>query len=518
MSFIEETKKYATEVASAALNAFEQQARGDLEAPNGDDNVRLYTAKGGSAVTLASTTTSASVIYDPESSLRNGQLNVVVYGRNSAGTVTEEQHVNLGRPTSEFLSVGCLSSGLKVFNSSGVDVIGGTQTAAVLTSIPRDVATISSTDVANACASHDRDMASGVVSREDSTLTIAMTEHFGKKMALSRSNTTSNVVSRKWDDAVGSRRTTSGQTLGFTADTDMTVGTTDLTSAQILAGDQTKFIVDTDRLDSANNPLTLATYNVEASAYIEMSTVAVNNNGQTYDAMLIALDAAGNVLDTSTIRDRGSTSTGAVFDMVFSGSVSSSTVPIHRVVMSVFKSSQAMDDVIAAAQSVAVVTAREETADIAARPIHVCVLEGLNASATLNLSSTAVLTGVPDSTNVFIGSAQEAPRVFDTNAVEVFLKSVSRVLPRAFTVSGHRAVTHEIKAFYEGEEVDMSFKAMSFKPIAEGIKKIGKVAKGMTPEIEMALRGAGSMLSPMPGVAGVAGRGMLAGAEVARRI
>uniref|UniRef100_A0A2V0RBK0 Uncharacterized protein n=1 Tax=viral metagenome TaxID=1070528 RepID=A0A2V0RBK0_9ZZZZ len=477
MSSIEQTKAYAVAVAEASLGSFTKQARGDLEAPNGDENVRLYTAKGGSAVTLASDTTSAAVVFDPESSLRNGQMNVVVYERNASNAVAAVQTVSLGRSTNEFLSAGILSSGLKVFNSSGVDVIGGTQTAAVLTAVPRDISTITTTDVANFCSNHERDLVSGVVSREDSTMTMCMTDHFGKKMSLSRSNTLGNVVERSWDSSIGTRLTTEGENLMKVGSRTMVATASGATNAEILANENRR-LIDTNFLSAGNNPLTLATYNATVEARIVMNDPGSAVAQFKINVRALGVDAAGTVVAEVNLTDILTTAASSVYTFSAATTLTSATTPIHRVILGLVSTSSDVTDTLRAADSSAVVKAFEETADIPARPIHVCVFEGLNASATLNINSTAVMTGVPDSTNVFISSAGSVSRVvYDTNLVEMFLRSVSRVLPRAHTITGHGAMEKAVMAVFGSEDIKLSFQAMSFGDVIKKLSGAGKFAK-----------------------------------------
>jgi hypothetical protein len=516
MSLVERTKDYATEVALTALNAFDRQGRGDLEAPNGDENVRLFTAKGGSAVTLSSTTTSAAVVYDPESTLRNGQLAAMIYERNSANKCTNVQRVTLGRSTDEFLSAGILSSGLKVFNSSGVDVIGGTQSAAVLTSVPRDISTVTTTDIANFCSNHNRDLVSGVVSREDSTLTMAMTEHFGKKMALTRKNTLGNVIQRTWDEGISSRRTTSGSTFTFDVDTTMDIGATTRTDAEILADTDAGAalrLVDTDRLDGDKNPLTLACFRADVDVTALILDPDATDASQFMMFVILGLNAAGTVISRREVQIRMSVTDNHKFAFRVSGTASSDSEPLARVVVGGIRTVGDISDKIVAAETSGVITAYEETSDISARPIHVCVLEGINASATLNISTTAVITGVPDSSNVFISTRPDnESAVVDSNAVEMFLKSMTRVLPRAFTVGGHSIVDKKVRAMYGDEAVMLAFKAMSFGDVGKAIKKVGLAAKAAAPQVKALLEEAlpvigqyGEMASMLPGPVGRAG-------------
>jgi len=534
MSITERTKHYAIAVAEASLNAFTHQARGDLPAPGNAENVKLYTAKGGSAVTLAAGTDSAAVVFDPESSLRNGQLNVAVFERDS-GVVTRVQHVNLGRSSEEFISVGVLSSGLKVFNSSGTDVIGGTQTGTVLSSVPREVSTITSTDLSNFCPNHERDLASGVVSRDDSTMTMALSNHYGTKMCLARSNTMGNIVRRTWDDGIATRRQTAGQSLGptATATTYNVLTSTPRSDAQILAelsqgggSIAGSNIMDTANLTDANNPLTLATYSVEFSSTAIFTDAAAADPDYRQGYVALALDAAGTIIASKEMRVIRNATNAKDFEMACSGSISSSTVPISRFILAIRDESTAQGTLnLTGVFSHARLTALEETADIPARPIHITVLEGLNASATLNINSFAVLTGTPDSTNVFIGSSPTTDEVYDINAVEIFLRSITRVMPRAFTVSGHGAYNTQLKAMYGDEEMGVAFQAMSFEQVSERVKRMGTLAKKGAKEIAQAvaeiephLQKAGYVMSRLPGPAGAAGSAMMAGSALAREL
>uniref|UniRef100_A0A2V0RLM8 Uncharacterized protein n=1 Tax=viral metagenome TaxID=1070528 RepID=A0A2V0RLM8_9ZZZZ len=534
MTVLEDTKRYAIDIAEASLNAFQKQARGTIQAPANAENVRLFTAKGGSAVTLASTTDSACVIFDPEATLRNGQLNVVVYERD-AGVVTAVQSVNLGRPSEEFLSAGVLSSGLKVFNSSGVDVIGGTQSAAVLSSVPRDVSTMTSTDLSNFCPNHERDLASGVVSREDSTLTLALTSHYGTKMCLARQNTQGNLVQRVWDDGIGARRTTSGQSLGPSAVTvfDALTGTA-RSDAQIIAGlasdGSTSMagtnLIDTANLDAANNPLTLATFSASFEGTFSFVGPNTGDTNFTMDMTALALDAAGVVITSLEMRDVKPITSGENFIIRASGSLTSATLPIHRVIFAVRDESTTLSNLdFSPADSSTKITAFEETSDLPARAVHATVLEGLNASATLNLGSFAVLTGVPDSTNVFISQSSSDDTVYDDNAVKLFLRSITKVMPRAFTIDGHSSFTRELTAMYGSEETTVAFQAMSFAKTADRVKKLAKIAKSagrdmarVLAELEPMMDVAGASMSMLPGPAGMAGTAMASGANLSRRM
>jgi hypothetical protein len=369
-------------------------------------------------------------------------------------------------------------------------------------------------------------MVSGVVSREDSTMTMSMTEHFGKKMSISRSGMLSNVVLREWDDGIGSRETTLGSSLSPVVDTTITYlpGTGAVTTATALLN-PTQLIVDSDRLDNDKNPLSLATYHASVTGYCRFDDPGASATFFQATFRIIALDAAGNVLAENDVRDITSISSASDLDMTFSGDVTSTTVPIARVVVALIQTNPAITEVLMSGDSNSKfkLSAFEETSDIAARPIHVCVLEGLNSAATINIGSTAVLTGVPDSTNVFISSANAVPKIYDFNAVDIFLKSITRVLPRAFTTAGHGLVERRVVGLYNDEEVEISFRAMSFGGMTNKITKMYDAAKALGRDIQDVAKhleeplGAGAeALSMLPGTAGAVGRGMAVGANAAR--
>jgi hypothetical protein len=317
----------------------------------------------------------------------------------------------------------------------------------------------------------------------------------------------------------------------------MNVPDASLTDAQIaaeLAASPTYFggatpatggrvFLDTARLSAANNPLTLATYTVDVNAYLQWQAADRDVPAYFISAKVYAMDAAGTIVDTSNVDDRVNIDTQA-FDASFRCTLKSTTTPIARVAaVAVYNNSNMTTDLVSNGQTHMVVTAYEETADVPARPIHVTVLEGLNLGATLNLSSFAVLTGVPDAANVFISpSTTSTESVYDDNAVEMFLKSVSRSMPRAFTIAGQESTGRQLQAFYGDEKLEVAFKAMSFSEVGSELKRIGKYAKRGTKELMHVMReleplmDRGSAMAGLPGPAGFIGSGMAAGASLAR--
>jgi len=538
---VDKTESYALEVAETVMSPFSRQATGGLEAPMADENVRLYSAKGGSAITVANNTTSAVVIFDPEATLRNGQFRVTIIERDSADTINAVKSIAMGRKATDFQAVGVVSSGLKCFNSSGTDVVGGTQSAAVLTSVPRDVSKITSSDLANFCNNHERDLVSGVTSREDATATVSISEHFGKRMALVRDNTLSNVIQRTWDDGIDdtasggvNRRATAGYTSTFhdaAGAAALLWDATATTFATAIADPLKYFLVDSSRLDEDKNPLTFATYS--ASVKLHVRTGGVTNVTDVFylSFAVYGLDADNKVVASNLVsRDIYNLDQHRT-NYAIDATVSSSTVPIHRVVIQAILQSPNMTtpaDAIDVGDSTCAITAYEETADVPGRAVHFCVFEGLNSNATINISSAATMAGIPDSSNVFIGSVGGTrPDVYDDNAVSMFLKSVSRVVPRAYTVAGLDTVEREVKAMYGNKEVSVAFQAMSFGRIAQGVKDLGKKAKmpakmisaNVMQPMERTAGEVASMLDRLPGAqAAMAAQALRVGSDVSQSL
>jgi hypothetical protein len=281
----------------------------------------------------------------------------------------------------------------------------------------------------------------------------------------------------------------------------------------MLAANPGLIVLDTARLTNERNPLTFATYEAQFEAYIGFAAHTADG-AVAFNYRCFALDAAGAVIQEIRGDDRGSIKANSKFDSTVTGAFKSTTVPIHRVV--VFMAAQTgfvISESLEATVTKSKVTALEETSDIPARYIHTCVLEGLNAGATININSTAVLTGVADSTNVFIGAANDQSDAFaiDTNAVNVFMSSISRVMPRAFTSEGHQMLTRTVTGMYNDESVGVAFQAMSFSDVQRAVKRVGKVAKMAKSELEHyapMIEDVGAKLSLLPGPVGTVGSAM----------
>lgn len=497
-----DTEDYAYEVASYAINPFSSQVSGSVLAPMNDDNSRLFSSKGGASVILGNATRSAVVMFDPEGSLRNGQLRAIVYERNAADTVVAQQTVPVGRASSDFLAAGVCSAGMKVANTSGIDTISGTQTAGVLLSVPRDVTTMSGTDLTNFSLDHERDLAMNVVSRDDSTMTVATTPHFGSRMSMTRTNTNANVIRRSH---------TSSTVVGENMIADNgTVLPQYATVADALAGSSALLALDTGRLGTANNPLTLATYSADISMTLVVSDTDAPNASGTFNIhvrfKIVALDAANNVLDTDEVYySQPETLQNQNMAYVVQSSLASNTSPIHRIIVYTIDIASAaaltVSNPTGQKQSAAVVTAFEECSDIPVRPIHFCILEGVNAGASLSINAGGLIAGVPDSDNAFISTGLNATgKVVDSNLVGMFLKSVARSLPRAYTLDGHGAVERQITGFFNEKEMSLALRAMSFDTISRAVKKTTKLAK----KARKAVSGAVEVLEPFLEAGGAA--------------
>uniref|UniRef100_A0A2V0RC10 Capsid n=1 Tax=viral metagenome TaxID=1070528 RepID=A0A2V0RC10_9ZZZZ len=462
-----DTLHYARTVAKACVNPFSSGLRGSLQAPGYNKRVRLYTAPGSQSVTMAANTTSAVVIFDPEASLRAGQMTVQVIERTSANAINASTSINVGRASTDFTSAGVVSSGLTVQNTSGQDTISGFQTACVLSSVPEDLNQISSTDLLNATSDRERDAAQ-IVCKEDATTTVSFTEHLGEKRALLRAGRLGNIVRRTLNDnATQFTNTAGGEIRGFGRQGgDHTLEIYANAAAVLAETDFTKHL-----FRSADNPTdihSLGTYAVEGSFRMSSENVAADS---LRIISFIAVDAANNLLQEKVVNAVQGASSQALSDNIaYHFDLQSTTLPIANVIISVRQGN------LQAKAMECTITSIEEVADIPDRAVQVCVIEGINAGATITCNAGAVLSGVPDSENALISGLSSQEFVYDMNLVKLFINELAYNFQHAFTGRGYDMTEKQTEELTSRPEMEMALFAMSFGKIGRAFKQVAKAA------------------------------------------
>lgn len=553
----EATNSYVQSLTKLATDPFDVNSRGELSAPMNEPNVALYTASGSESVTLQTSgtaSTSAVVVFDPEATLRNGQSAAYVIERFQSGgvfTVNAVTQIAIGRPSSDFTSAGVFSGGLAIENTSSVDTIAGFQTQAVLYSVPGDLVNITSTDLRNATTDSEQDLAQANC-REDGTTTIAFPYHYGQKMALMRPNTSSHETRRTYTtirtvrpggsifgNGIVSNVGVDGATQTGTGigeiDHDKRIG--DSVSmkfssvAAAIASSAGSLIFDSNLITGQSDLFTFATTTVDfdLNVYTSSTTTGSQINIQL---VVAALDAAGNTLATDSFdheqqtKDLSGTSvlnstdgTGVTTDI--SGRLESAGAPIARVIVFYEDSTNIDCSFLGARVSFQTL---EQTSDIPSRPVHVCVLDGLNAGATLTVRAGNVLTGVPDSSNSMLAGKSPTNARINHSAIDGYMRSFSMSFQHAFLSTAYKAMTESTRLLSIRPEFEASMHAFSFGQIGKALSDIGKEAKKVRKGASNVARAAlpivdvvapAMMLSGNPAAQG-AGAALMSGAELTR--
>lgn len=518
-----DTGRYVGELCKVMASPYQKAVSGRMAAPSSTNGAVLFVSEGSGTVscestgTSATTTASAVAVYDSEVTTRRGQSAVLIFQRNASGTVIKVNKVNIGRPSTDFLAAGIVSSTLTSANTSAMDNIAGSQTQATLFSVPKEVASLTSTDVLQFSADKEKHLVSNISSKADTTITNVISEHNGAAAALLRDGARSNLVEVEIAVAAGTQAAQ-----GFIATGAALIDANHSSSWTAPLGGNyygniQHAVWDSKRVAGVS-PFTLATYKSHLNLTLHLAGSSFD--GATFVA--VAMDAAGDVLDTVDIEcDTGAT-VGSDFDYNLDVGLESTTFPIDR--LAVFVKVYAGGTLQrATGTSSGRVTAIEETADISGRGIHFCVFEGINSGASLNFHAANVIAGIPDSTNAFIASGTGTDEVYDYGIINNMLLTFKHTFPRAFTGLGAEVATQALADWFELEGMEYSMQAMSFgrigkafKQVIPAVKKLRSGASTAADLVKPVLK-EGGMLLLGSGIGGMRGRalgaGMMAGAE-----
>lgn len=425
MSDFSKAADYVKELSSLMVNPFNNSVNGALPAPTSTADAMVYVSEGQGTLALHNDTTSLVVAYDPEVTFRNGQARVVVYQKTATGAVKQEDLINVGRVSTDFLAGSIISSALRVSNTSATDAIAGNQSQASLHSIPKVVSSLSSTSLIQNVRDKDSKLISNVNSKFDGTQTMSITEHMGEKLALLRDGAKANLARMGFNiSSPGSGAD------GIAATGSKTVIAADYGATASAA----QALYDTNQTGNLKNPLTFATFKCHLSLTIPITFSAAGS----VTMILNALDEAGTSLDSVEIEVHNSDSSGGTdLTVVIDQSLVSTTSAIARVTLH--------NKVITGGGTVSVannvasgrIEAVEETGDIPGRGVHICIVEGVNNKASINVHAANVIAGIPDSTTAFIaGSGTTDTPEYGISEVTDALQALKYSVQRAYTISG----------------------------------------------------------------------------------
>jgi len=463
------TSKYAATVLAGFMNPNNTAITG-MPTPSDNDSDYLYSVSSAGTVKLNSTTTSVVIAYDPEVSLRSGQLHVNVY---EIGSTNYFSQVNIGRPSTDFTSAAVIYSSLKVQNASANDTIAGNQVHAVLQAQPRDLPSMTQSQLISYVTDRSRDYVS-MNSNTDGTRSQVLTDHLGNKPAIMSEGQVANVASTVYRLSA----TASGNNLEFP---------TGPWTAGGLASSGTVLYNTGLQTDRSVLPFSSSTYASRVSVLVNFSQAAGTTffagTGGTRVLRANFIDYGGNSIGSRNLTGtfiNGTTVTAGTAVVSFSGSciVFNSTTPIYNVTITAvgFADSEAVIDLIQVD-----VEAISETADIPIRKVHVVRIDGVNSAASIQLEPEVVLAALPSADRMFVSNLTSNQEEIDTQFLGRILKKAFTSLDKVSSLSGHSFISNVMHASTEALSGVMSdtskLEAFSFSSIGKSFKHISNIVK-----------------------------------------
>jgi len=503
---------YSKRLLQAVLSPDGSKQAGTLAAPFSDNNVSVFSQTGQGSVVLNSSTTSAVVVYDPEFSIRVGQNRVFVFERDASDAVIATSTIAIGRKSDDFTSAGVISSFLSVKNTSGRDSVSGIQSQGVVFTQPALRSSLTSSELADLILEKSKDYIGNVMSRDSGTATLAINDHYGAKMGLTQRNTMGNLSTRFFyaNDSTSTALTTTGILGGGSVGTSLT----DIIDSRYFS-----------EVDYAN-PIKEDVQRVDAQLNIRAqhgdTSTGTDNNVFTFRMNLF--DAAGNAVGQQTLNGTDVIIQTAADNFVnilanFSAEVGKIGTAFGDVVPRYVTIQASSEHALSIVTAQVVLKAFSPLSDIANRPVHYAVLEGINANGTLSVQASACLAAVPDATNAFISNISRDPND-DVNYAdtEELLRQVTKGMQHAFEGDGKKQADALLQAVMASDAFKSELQAFSFRKIGRTIKKVYKGAKKARDVASTIAREAqpvmqeGGLLLQMTGVPGLsqAGTGMLA--------
>jgi hypothetical protein len=485
-SLRDDTNEYVGDLCKLIADPYNKSVSGNMASPGSASGARIYVSEGSGTISaIDDTVKNIVVVYDPEATLRRGQAQMIVFERNSAGVVKKVSAVKVGRSSTDFLAAGVVSSALTVKNTSSVDQIAGAQTQATLYSVPKTIKSLTASDLLQFATDKDSHLISNVTSKMDHTVTNSPTDHNGVSMALLRDKAFSNNANITFNVAASLATAAQGFTQGGAfpvtgggTDAGKTAQAAAAVGATLPAASITNALFDSS-LDLTKSPFALDTYKADASFNLSIQAI---NNAAASDVVFTAyaLAADDTVLAAQSVLITADAANNAAVVASLNCHLESDTLPIDRLVLTPTLGAAAVAYAVerdVAGVSSGIITANSETADIPGRGIHVCVLEGVNSGASINVHGANVISGVPDSDNAFISNSTSSDKVYDFSQIQGMLATFKHTIPRAFTGMGASATKFALQEWFSSEGMNVAMEAMSFRRIGRAFKQIGGIAK-----------------------------------------
>lgn len=498
------TNDYVKSLFAMMLNVDHARSlNGRLASPT-NPNTNIWLCEGIASPTLVVGATSFTTVFEPEITLRSGQLSCTLYEFNSARELISERVITASAPSTEFSAMGVICASMQVKNTSSTQDTAGSLTIASVNFEPKQVHNLSQTNLIQK-SNYPTDVTS-VDMRTDGAGGFCMTSHIGEKLSTTEALTVSNrsEVTTHW--VMKPSTNTAGTTaaggapnkVGWSqwAENFLDGGTPTAARDEVTNSAKTriwdsKYCVDIGQPDVFKHST--------RGARIKFETRMKMGQGD-YDFCCVILDHAGNIMasEIKTQAAFGSSETSAYIKHSISLDFEFAQMPkaIGRAFIYCSALSTAdLSYITASSGSIATgdadegvgsdsvnsptgevtVTSISQDSDIPDRPILVSVGEGVNALASIKISIQALVGAIPSSSNTFVSGSLSRDNGVNDTAVQGYLKTVGKMVRRTYALSTAEEYANTIGSIHNMPEHSELLEAFSFSDIAKAVSSAARM-------------------------------------------
>lgn len=566
----------ASKLAKAIISMEDTPSQLNCPAPFSTMPAGVYCRTSLDTIALASGTTSVLTMYDPELTLRNGQTAATVFERNASNVVTNVQRVLVGTKGSNYASAGVIASELKVSNVSGRDDLSGFMTSGVIVAGPNDIGSMTSNDLSNIIT--DKEAYYVRASAKEGTITWSGSNDFGARTTDCREGFETDLTAGNFTLNSSNTGLKDGFLKGFanasdpqlsTADVfDTATGNTTASFHTALEGggvspvqnaffDSRRRNTQDNELSDFQKALSYNSYHVKGFLGVnvlvqdeeEVSKVRTTTKGR-FEVALLGSD--NKVIGSVTVKAIDGVRSSAIVDGNDNSDHQSkknfvslqgyfdvrTSEPVKNLAIGFFNDSavtigfggtneKSSGNNGALQEAHISLTISEQVSSISARPIHISIIEGVDAGQSIAIQCGALIAGVLSSSNLPFQPKPYAAS-HSSDGVRSLLVAMSNDLPHALIMSEHATLKSSLALLFPdqpmgdevyGTEAQAMVLAAGFGDFFKGVgSSVKKGARGLSKGLSTALKTGSKVLktvAPISIVAedmGIPGAGMLADA------
>lgn len=424
---VETTSGYISSIMKAMANPRAGQVSG-LPAPMATNNSMLFSYEGSGSLVTNATTTRVVIMFDPEITLRTGISAAHAAEFNTAGVCTALTTFEVGRTASDFAASGVVFSAMKVENTSGTQYVSGQQSQAIVYTLPKTTFDITMSKLQTLVMRKSQDIAS-CASNKDGTTSFAPSEHIGSNIAPYMRNTIMRST-QTW--------------FGIGSSANFGIIMSSLTSA--LNSTVPLPIFDSDAYASAagSRPFQGYTTGYELDLKLNISDTTAPLPGTNLAFAFRLYDHAGALLAKNDVVSGAILTTSpAQNTLSVHWKVCDTPRPIARLVVDVVNQGT-LDATATITMVLGVLTTITEGSDIPCRPVHYCVLEGVNPSASISVRCDTVLAAIPAEETISMGVMPQSMANLDDGLVKLAFRYLFSRMDRASTILQNDSMANSV--------------------------------------------------------------------------